>query len=416
VRDVFSAPQRKYDSLDLFREIYGNHPTWAGKSVTLRTAMQVSVAFSCGRVIAEGMAMLPFKVLQSVGTETNPAPDHSLYDKLASGPNPLQTGFEFVETMGLHLAFCGNSYAWINRVSRRVDELWLLEPGWVTTKYSFSGLPTYAVKSPDGSVNMELSADEVWHVRGPSWATYFGLDFVVLAREALGLSMSLEEGQAKIQATGGQVSGVLSVSGRLTEEQYKKLRGWLAKEHEGSPNAGRMMIIDNDAKFTANSMTNVDAQVADMRRFQIEEVCRYFRVLPIMAGHTDKSATYASAEQMFLAHAVHTIGPWIRRIEKSADKFLLSPDDRAKGYYTKFNEKALLRTSAETQANVLSRYVLSGIMTRNESRAVLDLNPIDGLDEPLAPANTFTGNPPTGDSQPSGGADPTASGGDGTLN
>jgi hypothetical protein len=31
------------------------------------------------------------------------------------------------------------------------------------------------------------------------------------------------------------------------------------------------------------------------------------RVMPIMVGHSDKAATYASAEQMFLAHVVHTL-------------------------------------------------------------------------------------------------------------
>jgi len=31
-----------------------------------------------------------------------------------------------------------------------------------------------------------------------------------------------------------------------------------------------------------------------------------------------------------------------------------------------------------------------GVMTRNESREKLDLNPIDGLDEPLTPMNLIT--------------------------
>ena len=54
----------------------------------------------------------------------------------------------------------------------------------------------------------------------------------------------------------------------------------------------------------------------------------------------------------------------------------------------------------------LARGVLTGILVRNEGREALDLNPIDGLDEPLAPANTFTGNPPKpGDEPPKKGDD-----------
>ena len=50
--------------------------------------------------------------------------------------------------------------------------------------------------------------------------------------------------------------------------------------------------------------------------------------------------------------------------------------------------------SAKDQMEYLSRGVLTGILTRNESREKLDLNPIEGLDSPLAPANTFLTNPP----------------------
>lgn len=391
------VPSRKMDSLELFREIYGGRATWAGKPVTLQTAMQVSTALACGRVIAEGMAMLPWKVLQQRGREILPATDHWLYELLSVGPNPLQTAFEFVETAGMHLAFTGNAYVWTPRVSKRVDEMWLFEPGWVTVEYTFREKPKYRVRSPDNSVDVTLTSDEVWHIRGPSWCSYLGLQFTELARQALGLSMALEEGQARLQSQGAKVSGVLSVEGNMTEEQEKKLRKWLEREHEGSANAGRIMIVDRAAKFMANAMTNIDAQVLDMRKFAIEEVCRFMRVNPIMVGYSDKTATYASAEQMFMAHGVHTIGPWITRLEKSADKHLLTEADRREGYYTKFNEKALYRTTARDQMDYLARGVLSGIIVRNEAREKLDMNPIDGLDEPLSPANTFMGNPPAGD-------------------
>jgi hypothetical protein len=33
----------------------------------------------------------------------------------------------------------------------------------------------------------------IWHVRGPSWDGYLGLDVLQLAREALGLSIATEE-------------------------------------------------------------------------------------------------------------------------------------------------------------------------------------------------------------------------------
>lgn len=395
---------RKFDTLDLFKELYGGNSTWAGKSVSLDTALRVSAAIACGRVIAEGLAMLPFKVFQSTGLTRAAAPAHPLYDKLATSPNPLQTSFEFIETAGLHLAFCGNAYVYTERVAGRVDALYLLEPRWLTVKYQWPRLPTYTVRFDDGR-SIELTSADVWHIRGPSWCSYVGLDTLKLAREALGLSMAIEEGQAKLQANGVSMPGYLTVEGSITEDQQKKLRTWLEQEVTGSMNSGRPMIIDRHAKWMPTAMSNVDGQVLDQRRFEVEEICRFMRVLPIMIGHADKTATYASAEQMFLAHAMYTLGPWARRIEQSADKWLLNMADRAAGYYTNLNEKALQRMTAKDQMEYLTRGVIGGVLTQNEARAPLDLNPIDGADTLLSPANTFSGPPPEAPAPKSTGAD-----------
>lgn len=387
--------RKSSDSLEIFREIFGSWvDTWSGKDVTLTTAMQVSTALACGRVIAEGIAMLPWKVLRQQGRNILPAFDHPLYDKLAVSPNPLQSAFEFKEQAGLHLAFCGNAYVWMTYVSGRIDRLYLLEPRWVTVKYRWPELPTYEVRVDDGRAVFTLNAAEVWHIRGPSWCGYYGLEFTKLARQALGLAMAIEEGQARMQGQGVQTSGFLSVEGSLTQEQHEKLTKWIEKEHMGAPNTGRPMILDKAAKWIPQAMSNVDAQTLEQRRYAVEEVCRFMRVLPIMVGHADKTATYASAEAMFLANLVYTAGSWTARLESSGDLHLLTTADRKAGLYTKFNEKALLRMSSRDQAEFLTRLVLGGIYTRNEARAKLDENPLEGLDVPLAPSNMFANNPP----------------------
>lgn len=393
--------RKSADSLELFREIFGNRSVWAGKDVTLQSALQVGTALACGRVISEGIAMQPWKTFHQQERRIQPAYGHWLYDKLAVSPNPLQSAFEFKEQMGLHLAFCGNAYAWMPTIgmSRKIDALYLFEPGWVTVKYRWPDLPTYGIRTPDGKT-FNLSASEVWHVRGPSWSGYYGMEFIKLAREALGLSMAIEEGQARMYSQGVQTSGFISIDGTLQPEQQAKLKKWLADEHTGSDKSGTPMILDRAAKWIAQSMSNIDAQTLEQRRYEVEEVCRFMRVLPIAVGHSDKAATFASAEAMFLNNLVFTHGSWNSRLESSADFRLLTPEERKAGYYTKFNEKALLRMSAKDQAEVLRIYTSGGILTRNEGRAKLDENPLPGLDEPLTPVNTVAGEPPRVSDEP----------------
>jgi phage portal protein BeeE len=105
---------------------------------------------------------------------------------------------------------------------------------------------------------------------------------------------------------------------------------------------------------------------------------------------------------MFLAHVVHTLMPWYERIQQSADVNLLSKADRQAGYYTKLVEAGLLRGAMKDTAEYLARLTMGGIMERNEARGKLDLNPIEGLDEPLTPTNMTTD--PTGAPAPTAGA------------
>ena len=385
-------PSRKMDTLELWKTVMGGRETWAGRTITVESALRVAAVLGCARVICEGVAMLPWKVYRSLGRGIAPASDHALFPLLAHRPNSVQSAYEFVETMMLHLVLCGGAFVWTPRVGirRQLDQLWLFDPGWVTVRGEFGSAPSYEVRVP-GRQPITLGPDDVWHVRALSWANYFALEPVQLAREALGLGMALEEGQSRLTGRGQRGSGYVAVDGTLTGPQHKQLTEWLAKS-AGAANAETPLILDRSAKWVSTSLTNIDAQTLEQRRFQLEEVCRIMRVSPLMVGHTTAgTSTYGTVEQLFIAHDKHTIGPWVRRVELAADARLLSAEDVALGYYTKFNEKALTRMTAADQMAYLDKAVRAGIMSRNEAREKLELNPVDGLDEhaisaPAAPA------------------------------
>jgi phage portal protein BeeE len=145
---------------------------------------------------------------------------------------------------------------------------------------------------------------------------------------------------------------------------------------------------------------------AEPRAFQIEEICRALRCMPIMVGHNDKSASYASSEQMFLAHENHDLLPWGVRVEQRAARSLLTVDELDSGLYPKIMFQARLRSDPKSRAEFYQRGITDGWMTRNEVRAFEDMNPIDGLDEILSPLNMVLGNPPPAEPAPAEPAPP----------
>ena len=236
-------------------------------------------------------------------------------------------------------------------------------------------------------------------MRGPSWNTWKGLDGVKLAREAIGLALATEEHGARMFSNGARVGGVLSTDGNLKEDQVKELRDSWEKVQGGTSNAYKTAILWGGLKWDPIATTNEQSQMLEMRRFQVEEICRSFRVMPIMAGFSDKAATYASAEQMFLAHVVHTMGPWYQRVEQSAENNLFTEKELADGYYVKFITNALLRGASKDRAEYFAKALGSGgspgWMTPNEVRALEEMNPDENgnvlpqaSNKPSLPADT----------------------------
>jgi len=380
-----AAADRKMSSLELFREIYGSRQARSGASVTPETALAVATVLACVRVLADGVAQIPVRVYRRDGAARHVAADHGLHETLTLKPNPWQTSFEFRETLMLHLVLTGNAFAFINRVGseRTVRELIPIDPGLVTVERASGGALTYKVRGEGSGEVRTFPAEAIWHLRGPSWNSWLGMPATDLAREAIGLSISLEQGQADFQKNGAKTSGLFSIAESMSKERYDHLREWFDGE-AAKTGSYRPLILDRGATYTPFTLSSVDQQLLETRKHQIEEICRAFRVMPLMVGHPADMAARAATESIFIHHVVHTLAPWYRRIEQSAEARLLAPADRAAGLYVRFTPNALMRGASKERAEFYTRALGAGggdgWMTPNEIRGLEDLNPIEGGD------------------------------------
>lgn len=367
---------------DLYKELLAQAGAKSGVAVNWKTALQASTAIACARVIAEGIAQVPFKLFKErPAGGMDAARTHGLYDLLSSKPNEWQTSFELREMIGLHLAFQGNAYIYkVRGLGNKIVELLPFEPQLVTVKRD-GWERKYEIRTTKGE-SIPVAAENMWHLRGLSWDGVSGLDGIRLAREAIGLALAMEEHSSRMFSNGARPGGALVTDAVLKDDQLKLLKDTWNEQYAGTSNAYKTAVLFGGLKWQPFAMNSVDAQHLEQRRFQVEEVCRHFRVMPIMVGHYDKAATYASSEQMFLAHVVHTLMPWYTRIEQSADVNLLSDNERAAGYYTKFMAQALMRGASKDRAEYFAKALGSGgspaWMTQDEVRGLDELNPMGG--------------------------------------
>lgn len=374
---------------ELYKELFGTQSSKSGQSVGWKAAIQVSTVFACARVISEGIAQVPFKLHKSRqgGRGSDPARDHPLYEILHLKPNEWQTSFELREQIGLHLAIKFNAYLFKVRGLRgEIAELLPFEPDQVRViKDGFDR--KYEVYTGKGQV-IPVPANDMWHIRGPSWDGVVGMDAIKLARESIGLALAAEEHGARMFSNGAKPGGILSTESSLTKDQVDLLKESWEATQGGNSAAYKTAILSGGLKWQSLAMTGVDSQHLEQRRFQVEEICRGARVMPIMIGHSDKSQTYASAEQMFLAHIVHTMMPWYARLEQSAAVNLLTEQERREGYFPKFNVNGLMRGTFTDRSNFYTKMFNIGAMSPNEIRDNEDMNPYEAGDEYRVPMNT----------------------------
>lgn len=380
--------EAKMSSADLARLMQRGTMSGSGVRITWDRALQVMTMLACTRVLAEGVSQVPWK-LHRGDTGRVEVQDHPVYDLLHRRPNRWQTSFEFRETLMFHTVLGGNAFIRKMRVgrARRLASLEPFEPGYMRVERERDGQIRYFHR-PEGGSEREVPGEEVWHVRGPSWNSWLGLDITRLAREALGLSLATESAHADMHKGGARVSGVYTVQNAMTAEKFEQIAAWMDQFKAGGKREGEDMILDNGAKFEKTQMSGVDAQHIETRRYQVEEVCRAMRVMPIMVGQADKASTYASAEQMFLAHVVHTLMPWYERLEQSADVNLLTDRERAEGLYTKFNPNALMRGAAKDRGEFYAKALGAGgtpaWMTQDEVRRLEEFEPRGGMADELS--------------------------------
>lgn len=401
VREV-RATQLDYDQIaSLIDDVGGGYV--AGVAVTEKTALQVATVLACVRAIANGCATPDLGVYRYKSDGTSELAENiPEYRLLSRRPNEWQTSFEWRRMMTMHSTLTGAALSIkVRGDNRRVRELIPVPPGrWDVHKLSRYEA-RYRCWDEFGLIG-EFTPDEVFLLPNEQWDILSPLNAVKLARNAVGLAIAAEKSQASMHLNGLRPTGVYSVDGNLTTEQHERLTGWI-KSRSGPDKAGTPLVIDRAAKWVSTTMSGVDAQHLETRRLQIEEVCRCYNVFPIMVGHSDKAATFASTEAFFGAHLIHTLTPWHRAWTQRIDETLL---DGSGPLFAKFDVRYMTAGSMKDRAAYARTMAETGIYTRNEIREEEGKDPLPGLDEPLTPLNMNAGKKDgDSDAEPSDAAD-----------
>jgi len=361
-------------------EILGGSDTWSGEPVTVQGALNLSAFWAATRVTAQTVASLSLEVMErrDDGARVR-APDHYLQEILDDSPNADQTSIEFWEGRVLGLCTTGNAFA--EKVYGSGGRLIALNPMPATTGVERTSDGALRYRFDDRGKEIILPEEKVFHLK--EWGDGdLGMSPVEYARQTLGIAIASEKAAGQTFGKGLRAKGFFTFPQLLNDEQRKQAQKNFADRYSG-PNAPGVGILEAGVDFKAVNITPRDAEMILNRRFNVEEICRWVGVPPIIIGHSAEGQTMWGTGVSAIMQNWLNIGlrAKLKRIEKAVAKRIMTPEERRR-FKVRFNYEDLLRGDSTARAGFYTALLNAGVMTINEVRKLEGLPPVEGGDVP----------------------------------
>ena len=365
-----------------FQSIWGagditSYETQSSAFVDYNSSLQVNAVWACVSLISDTISSLPVDTyIRRDGIAYPYRPKPSWVTK----PDVLIPSIAFWQQCITSLLIDGNAFVRLFRDSSgQIINMMVLNPLSVKVERNQAGQKLFHYTGENGRV---LSTDDVLHIVGSMLmpGDLRGRSPIDTLKENIGLAISLEGFAARFFGQGTQTTGVIEYPGALTAEQAENLAKSFDRMHKGYRKAHKTGILSGGATFKPTQIANDQAQMLDSRRMAVEDIARAYRVPVNMIGLNERGGqSYNSNEQNAISFVVHTLRPWLAKLEDAFSQLL--PD----GAYLAFSTDELLRGDYATRIEGYSKMLANGVFTVNEVRRKENMRPIENGDTARVP-------------------------------
>jgi HK97 family phage portal protein len=234
------------------------------------------------------------------------------------------------------------------------------------------GQKCYYLQTSKGNYDRKITSNNMLHF---TWYSYpgqlIGVSPLRTNSNTYGLALAMERHIAQFYGQGGTPSSVLETDRDLTAEQANILKEtWLNNHNRNRKPA----VLTGGLKWKAISDA-AGSELIAARDQIVHEIARVFRIPAHLLLSKDGSNVYSNIESNGLAFIRHTLLPWIRRIEDGFSTLLPGKQ------FVKLDTDEYARGDQLSRVRSFQVAVSSGIMTPNEARSKMDLEPYEGGDK-----------------------------------
>ncbi len=371
-------------------------PVWTNWSVdkAVKDGLKASVwVYRCINRRANSVASVPWYVEERKGDVWEVVPNHPIA-VLLDEPNPFMSGQSLVQYMVNHLDLGGNAIWHINRVQNAPVELWPIIPDPkrikpIPDRQRYISHYEYTVDPGD---KIRLEPEEIVHFRFIDPGNlYWGLSPLQVAARTVDTDVEAVNWNKISLQNRAVTDGVFAFDHPLTEEQWEEARKMVREQHQGAGNARTPWVLGAGAKWNQMSLSPVEMDFLESRRFSRQEICAVFDVPTLLVGATEASTynNYATARKAFWEDTMVPLLDDIREALNLAlvpywDPDLLDPSKQAnlRVMYDVSNIPALQENFTEKVGNARTLWQMGVPLNMINRRLELGFPEIPGGDEP----------------------------------
>jgi len=357
---------------DVFKALVGAGSSKSGVAVNKNSALGYSPVWRALVLISQTLSTVPLQTFQRTDRGRQPYRDHPLYDLLHDQANPIQSAQQFREQFWWNVEIQGIGLAEkVHTRTGKLRQLWNISPEDLTDISVSKDKLLFHFSN--GQV---LGPDKVFYCYGPGSNGLQPRSPITVARESLGLGMAAEQFGSRFFGQGTHLGGFVEHDSTLKPESYERLKSSINEKYQGLGNSHKVIILEHGMKFKPAGFTNEDSQFLQTRKFQVEEVARWFGLQPHLIQDLERS-TFSNIEHQGIEAVTYSWRPKAVRLEQAINAQLLTPEER-KRYYVEHNLDGLMRGDLQAQAQVWSQLAQAGVLNANEIRQWMNMNDQEG--------------------------------------
>lgn len=357
-------------------------------SVRGRRALNEATIYACIKILSETVSKLPVKIYQETESGTRKAVDHYLYQLMKTRPNPLMSSSHMFGALETQRNLYGNAVAWMepDRANGRIKAIWPLDMERVTIVVDDVGAlgtpeKVWYVVRVDGEES-KLRPDEILHFRTFTLDGLVGIAPTDRLRSLVEIGAYSTDYLNRYFKTGLTARGIVQYVGDLSAEHQENLRKRFEQMASGLKNAHRIVPMPLGFQYQPLSHTLADAQFLENTELTIRQIANAFGIKMHQLNDLSR-ATHTNIEEQQKAFYVDTLQAILTAYEQELDYKLFLEKDKDQGYFVRFNVDAITRSDIKTRYEAYRVGIHGGFIAPNEVRALEDMPPIEGGDEPF---------------------------------